>query len=142
MKEITTYKDYLDRETELTAEELSWFHEVIDKAKTATGYTNVRIIAYDHELVSGHEEALGICSTSNPNDSLSPESDTYISIDNYFIDECYNAVFFKKIKITPESIEEVMAHELAHLKVWRHGKRHSKETRRLLEQIAPEQVIE
>ena len=130
MKEVITYTDAHDRLTRLTDKELDWFHGVVMACRAATG-CNVEIIAYDHEMYSGkHKEALGCCCTDNPDDPLS--GDTYITIDCYFIDEKYKERFEGAYDFSFMSLEEVIAHELAHLYVWRHGKKHTKKTEELL----------
>lgn len=39
-------------------------------------------------------------------------------------------------RIEPTSMLEVIAHEIAHLYVWRHGKRHTALTTKIYQQIA------
>ena len=135
MKAITTYTDYLNRPTELTADELSWFAEIVAKARRATGCT-VPIIPFDHDLYRGKSrEALGTCTTTDPDNQLGAGVETYITIDCYFIDECWRHEFKGDYLIAGETLEEVIAHEIAHLTVWRHGKKHSAQTAKLLELI-------
>ncbi len=86
-KAVTTYSDCWNRPTELTKDELSWFYSQVDLARQATG-CHVEIIPYDHELYTGKSvNALGCCVTTDPNNQLGEEVDTYITIDCYFIDE-------------------------------------------------------
>lgn len=135
MKAITTYTDYKNRPTELTAEELNWFAEIVARAQRATGYT-VPIIPFDHDLYRGKSRnALGSCCTTDPENQLGEGVETYITIDCYFIDECWRHEFKGDHLIAGETLQEVIAHEIAHLRVWRHGKKHSALTRELLEQI-------
>ncbi len=135
MKAITTYTDYKNRPTELTAEELSWFAEIVAKAQRATGYT-VPIIPFDHDLYRGKSRnALGSCCTTDPENQLGEGVETYITIDCFFIDECWRHEFKGDHLITGDTLQEVIAHEIAHLTVWRHGKKHSALTAALLEQI-------
>lgn len=135
MKAITTYTDYKDRPAELTADELSWFAEIVAKARQATGCT-VPIIPYDHDLYRGKSrEALGTCTTTDPENQLGEGVETWITIDCYFIDECWRHEFKGDFLIAGETLEEVIAHEIAHLTVWRHGKKHSAQTAKLLELI-------
>lgn len=42
------FTDYLDRETELTKEQVEWFHNVCEDAKKAVGL-NIEIHCCDHE---------------------------------------------------------------------------------------------
>ena len=132
---VITYTDYLDREVELTDAEIRWFHEWVNRAKEATG-CEVDIIPFDHELYSGkHKDALGCCITTDPGNTLGDGVDTYITIDCYFIDECWRHEFEGEILIGSETLQEVLAHEIAHLTVWRHGKKHTALTEKLLRQI-------
>lgn len=142
LKEMTTYLDHLDRPTELTVEELSWFRETVQSAKEKTGYTAADIIAYDHEKIRGHENALGICHTDNRENPLDPDAETQITIDCWFIHECYEVLFHNGYSFSFSTIEETIAHELAHLTYWRHGRWHSRQTMRFLALIAPEQITE
>ena len=132
---VITYTDYLDRPTKLTDEELGWFNEMVAKARRATGCT-VDIIPYDHDLYSGKSrDALGCCITTDPTNQLGEGVESYITIDCYFIDECWRHEFRGDYLITGDNMDEVLAHEIAHLTVWRHGKKHTALTEQLLEQI-------
>ena len=134
-KAVTTYKDCWDRPTELTDEELAWFNKTVEKARCATG-CRVPIIPYDHELYDGKSrDALGCCFTLNPKNPLAENADSYITIDCYFINEAYRSVFFGDFLISGQNLEEVIAHEIAHLTVWRHGKKHTALTAQILDQI-------
>ena len=136
MKAVTTYSDYLDRPTELTEAELQWFYSIVERAKAITGY-QVPIIPYDHDLYRGKSKnALGCCVTTDPQNQLGEGVDTYITIDCYFIDECWRHEFQDDYMVSPDSLIEVIAHELAHLTVWRHGKKHTEMTNAILKQIA------
>lgn len=136
MKAVITYTDYRDRPTQLTHEELTWFYGIVEKARKATGCT-VDILPYDHDLYTGKSvDALGCCITTDPANQLGEGVETYITIDCYFIDEKYRERICGDFSITPESLEEVLAHEIAHLTVWRHGKKHTALTQKLLERIS------
>lgn len=132
---VITYLDYMDRPTQLTDEELTWFASLVEKARRATGCT-VDIIPYDHDLYDGkHRDALGCCITTDPKNAMGDGADTYITIDCYFIDECWRHEFRGDYLLTDDTLEGVLAHEIAHLTVWRHGKKHAALTEKLLEQI-------
>lgn len=134
-KPIITYTDYRNRPAKLTDAELTWFSGVVAQAKQATGCT-VEIIPYDHDLYPGKSRnALGCCITEDPKNQLGAGVDTYITIDCYFIDEKYRERFNGDWTLEDQTIEEVLAHEIAHLTVWRHGKKHTDLTERLLAQI-------
>ena len=135
MRAVTTYTDFKDRPAKLTADELKWFYEIVEKAQIATGYT-VPIIPYDHELYRGKsKDALGTCVTTDPKNQLGEGVETYITIDCYFINECWRHEFRSDYLIAGETLQEVIAHEIAHLTVWRHGKKHSALTWKSLKQI-------
>lgn len=135
MEAVTTYSDYRNRQTELSKEELTWFYGIVARAKKATGCT-VQIIPFDHELYTGKsKEALGCCITTDPNNQLGEDVDTYITIDCYFINECWRHEFKGDYLIEPQTLMEVIAHEIAHLTYWRHGKKHSSLTIELLQKI-------
>ena len=134
-KYISTYSDYRNRPTALTESQLEWFFENVERAKKATGCT-VDIIPWDHEMMdSKHRDALGIICTQNPDNTLGEDVDTYITIDCYYIDECWRHEFNHDYLISGENLLHVIAHEIAHLTVWRHGKRHTNLTEKLYEQI-------
>lgn len=136
MRAVTTYSDFRNRPAELTEEELAWFNSVVRKAQKATGY-NVPIIPYDHDMYDGkHRDALGVCCTTNPKNQLGDGVDTYITIDCFFIDECWRHEFKGDFFIESDSLIDVIAHELAHLTVWRHGKKHQELTESIARKIA------
>lgn len=131
MKEITTY-DFFGP-MELTEAEIGWFHSIVEKCKAATGCT-VDIIAYDHDLYSGKSKnALGCCITTDQENPLN--GDSYITIDTWFIHEKYQVEFDNFPAIEKATIEDTIAHEIAHLYCWRHGKKHNRITAELLEKI-------
>lgn len=132
---LKTYTDYKNRPTELTEAELEWFFGVVEKAKRATGCP-VDIIPWDHEQYFGdNENALGVILTEDPKAPLSAGVDTYITIDNYYIDEMWKVAFAGGWSLEEETLEHVIAHEIAHLTVWRHGKKHTALTEELYRQI-------
>ena len=135
MIDVTTYTDYRNRPTRLTDEELAWFHAHVDQAKRATGY-QVEIITFDHDLLEKkHRDALGCCVTQNPGNQLGEGVDTFITIDCYFIHESFRHEVYGDFTLESKSLMDVIAHELAHLTVWRHGKKHTAMTDKLLRQI-------
>lgn len=130
MKEMATYSDIYDRPASLTAEELDWFHATVNRCKEITGCT-VDIIAYNHDLYCGKsKDALGCCISTDPDDPL--HADSYITIDTYFIHEMYDVTFNGGWNLSFDTLEGVIAHEIAHLYVWRHGKKHTALTQKLL----------
>lgn len=129
---VTTYTDYRYRPTELTQEEQNWFYSLVDQAKRVTG-CKVEILPYDHDLYdSKSKNALGCCITNTPDSPLSINADTFITIDCYFIHECFRREFYGEFTLESQTMPEVIAHEIAHLYVWRHGKKHTAKTQELL----------
>lgn len=136
MKAVTTYSDYLGRPAELTAEQLDWFYGTVKKAQAATGY-NVPIIPYDHDLYErGHRDAIGVCCTTDPHNQLGEGVETFITIDCYYIDECWRHEFKGDFFLEDDTLIDVIAHELAHLTIWRHGKKHKALTAEIRSKIA------
>ena len=136
VKEDPEYSDVYDRPTTLTADELNWFHSVVEKAKAATGCT-VEIIAYNHDRYKGtSSEALGCCITNDPEN---PIDGGYITIDTYFIHEMYEVKFNGGFNLCFDTLEHVIAHEIAHLTEWNHSEAHTELTEKLYQLIvAPE----
>lgn len=111
----------------LTAAEQQYFDETVAKVKYSVNVC-VPIEAMDHDVLTGkHKEALGICwADADENGKLVP---FHITIDEYFIHECFIAIEKPYMKLEPETLEQVIAHEIAHLTYWRHGKKHTEHTR-------------
>jgi len=114
----------------------SYFSQVV---KTVLNKTNMSalITIENHETIKGHEEALGIAHF-DWDESKSKYIFERITIDEYFVKECYNEHF----NVTPQAhymrelagdtLEGVLCHELAHVKHRIHTKAHARETARLL----------
>ena len=135
MIDITTYTDCRNRPTRLSDEELAWFHSCVDQAKRATGY-QVEIITFDHDqLEKKHRNALGCCVSNDPTNPLGEGVDAFITIDCYFIHESFRHEVYGDFTLESLSLMDVIAHELAHLTVWRHGKKHTAKTEQILRQI-------
>ena len=132
---VTTYTDHRYRPTKLTEEELNWFYSQVEQAKRATGCA-IDILPYDHDLYEGKsKDALGCCVSDTPENPLADEADSYITIDCYFIHECFRNEYFGDFLIAGQNLNEVIAHEIAHLYIWRHGKKHTAKTQEILLQI-------
>ena len=113
-------------DTTLTEEEVKFFNETVARVKYSVN-VNVPIEVMDHEQLTGtNKEALGICWAEE--DGTGKPRPFKITIDEYFIHECYVAIEKPYMKIIPETLEQVIAHEIAHLHVWRHGKKHTELT--------------
>ena len=102
---------------------------------------NVRvpIEPMNHEQLTGtNKEALGICWAED--DGTGKPVPFRITIDEFFIHECYVYENDPFAVLRPASLEQVIAHEIAHLHVWRHGKKHTALTEhicRLIEKGEP-----
>lgn len=133
---ITTYSDAYGRQTELTSDELRWFHDMVDRANNITG-NRVPIISFDFDLLTDKDaaNALGRTETHNPENPASVESATIILIDTWFIHECYDARFGDGWDFG-NTLEETVAHEIAHTHVWDHGPEHSALTERIRKELA------
>jgi hypothetical protein len=85
----------------------------------------------DHDKLKGQaKKAIGIAYT---NDNL-------ITIDNFFVEECYKYFELNDIMSTWElgshyTLEYVICHEIAHFSEARHGKKHTELTNRLLNKV-------
>jgi hypothetical protein len=124
------YYDIYDNLTELTDQEIQYFHSIINHIKSKFNFNNCNITNYNHELYNGkHKEALGICRTEDYN--------TFeITIDNYFIHECFISIKRPYMNILGETLEGCICHELAHIQYQRHGKKHTALTEQLLSMVA------
>ncbi len=125
-------------ETTLTDEEIKYFEDTVTKVKHSVNVrVPIEIMNHEH-LIGKDKEALGICWAKDDGTKLVPFR---ITIDEFFVHECFAAIEKPYIgKLEPQSLEEVIAHEIAHLHYWRHGKKHTEFTRyicRLIEKGEP-----
>jgi len=122
----------------LTEEENKFFKETVARVKRCVN-VSVPIKVMDHDQLEGkHRKALGICWAKD--DGAGNFVPYQITIDDFFVHECYVGLDDPSMKLEPESLEEVIAHEIAHLRYWRHGKKHTELTRhicRLIENGKP-----
>ena len=118
----------------LTAEEKAFFEETVAKIKYSVNF-RIPVEVMDHETLKGrHKDALGICWAEDGGNGK-PEP-FKITIDEYFIHECYATLNEPYMKVIPETLEEVIAHEIAHICYWRHGKKHTERTQYICRLIA------
>lgn len=135
-----TYLDMYNKPTELSEAELDYFQSVVKRFSVIMqDYLGVVLPIYnrDHDEVGGkHKNALGIFYTNNKENPLLSMSNTYITIDNYFIHECYEYIFngIPYLSFSTSTLEEIVSHEIAHGLVFRHGKKHNDLTARILRQ--------
>ena len=101
--------------------EKEYFDTTVASVLVKTGYS-IDIQMLDHMTLDGkHKRALGCCCQFDGHYS--------ITIDEYFVTECFEHFVLKNKysswNLTGQSLEEVICHELAHIEVWRHGKKHT-----------------
>jgi hypothetical protein len=111
--------------------EQEYFDQTVQKTLTQIECTmDINITIMDHSTLKGKsKESLGICWRN--------QFDIYhITIDEFFVHECYTYFILDSITSTWElngqTLEEVICHELAHIEQWRHCKKHRQITNRLL----------
>ena len=133
-----TYSDLWNNKIELTAEELAYFHGVVatfEKYMHSMNY-HIEITNRDHENMKGKsKEALGIFYTNNK-ETPYLDDDCFITIDNYFIHEKYKEEIKGEWTLEPQSLAEVIAHEIAHRFIFRHGRKHRETTSAILAAVA------
>ena len=129
-----SYLDLNDNYMNLTEAELQWFFKICKDCTEATG---IRVVIECADHYGGYKgknkEALGTFHTNNIENPLC--GDSKITIDNFFIHECYDEVFNNGYNLNFEDLEHVIAHELAHVFQWRHCKRHTQLTEELYQKI-------
>lgn len=114
--------------------EQEYFNQTVSKVLNQIGCTmNIDIEILDHSTLKGqHKKALGCCCESDNKYS--------ITIDEYFVIECFEYfVLNSKTSswgLVRKTLEYVICHELAHIQEWRHGKRHTELTNRLLNMVS------
>lgn len=132
MKFSDQYLDLYDNPATLSPEELSYFRDTVSLVCSALDIS-VEIVNRNHEeMGKPHCEALGIFYTADPKD---PARDCFISVDNYFIHECYDAKFNGQWLLSGKSLEEVLCHEIAHMTLFRHCKSHNALTQKYLRNV-------
>lgn len=124
------YTDFKDDTYELTDDELDWFFTIANRMQCAIT-RHVDILPYNHELLPGiNKEALGVFYTASKSE---PAKDCFITIDTWFIHEKYDEAINNVVTICEESLEEVIAHELAHTDKYRHCKYHTRLTHAIVD---------
>lgn len=119
------YTDCYYKPTALTSEEQKFFWETVAKVLSAT---EIQIPVYmcDHEKLPGkNEDALGL-------HWKNADGDEFITIDNYFIHECYEVAFNGAYSIDNEDLVSVLCHELAHIRYQRHSRYHEELTEKYI----------
>ena len=122
------YSDLHNNMIELMPEELTYFYDTVNRIKNALKI-ECNISNYNHDLIGGHKNALGICYTDD-------FKQFFITVDNYYIHECFIGYDF----LSGQTLDEVICHEIAHMTVWRHGKKHTELMNKYLEIINRKEV--
>lgn len=122
-----------DSASSLTEEEIKFFNDTVARIKYSVNvHVPIEIMNHDN-LVGKHKEALGICWAEG--DETGKPAPFRITIDEYFVHECFVALERPYMKLEPQSLEQVIAHEIAHLHIWQHGKKHTELTERIFRLI-------
>lgn len=120
----------------LSVEEKNYFDGIVNKAYKLFNI-NVPIESFDHEQLDGRSKnALG-CVWKYEGEEVYK-----ITIDEYFIQECYSE-YARKLgiykgfiyKVGNDTLEHTLAHELAHMVYWKHGKKHTELTSNLEQKL-------
>lgn len=119
------YTDYANRPIKLTEAEQRYFRDTVFNVLFAVSI-NIPVYMCDHERLPGDcENALGM-------HWKNAEGDEFITIDNYFIHECYEVAFNGAYDINGEDLVSVLCHELAHIHYRRHTKYHEELTEKYI----------
>ncbi len=122
----------------LSEEEIKFFEDTVARIKYCVDVpVPVEIVNHD-QLTGKNKEALGICWARY--DEAGNPVPFRITIDEFFVHECFVAREEPSMMLADQSLEQVIAHEIAHLHYWRHGKKHTELTRyicRLIEKGEP-----
>ena len=124
------YTDCYYKPTALTSEEQKFFQDTVSKVLSAT---DIQIPVYmcDHEKFPGYEDPLGM-------HWKNADGDEFITIDNYFIHECYEVAFNGAYNIENEDLVSVLCHELAHIRYQRHSRYHEELTEKYIVMVKEE----
>lgn len=121
-----SYTEFDGTLTRLTGPELNYFYKIADEIREAVDRW-IKIIPDNHENYEGpSKEALGCFHTSSKEEPF--QDDCIITIDTWFIHECYLSEVEGVPSIEPQTLVSVIAHELAHSDKFRHCKYHTRLT--------------
>lgn len=108
----------------LTKNETIFFNDVLNNFKKVID-VEIPIIPYDHTILTGKsKEALGLAW------SYDKKVVYQITIDEECISACYSHYLWENNlggcqQLYGNCLVEIMCHEVAHAKYWRHGKKHT-----------------
>lgn len=124
------YFDIRNNPAALTDAEQAYFQENVALVKNALG-VEIPVYMFNQEILPGSAaNALGI-HWMNAN-----SKDEFITVDNYFIHECYEAAFHGAFLLEEENLVSVLCHEIAHMRYQRHTKYHANLTKKYISQVA------
>lgn len=124
------YFDIWNNPATLTDAEQAYFHQTVALVKNAIG-VEIPIYMFNQEILPGSAaNALGI-HWINEN-----TKNEFITVDNYFIHECYEAAFHDAFMLGTENLISVLCHEIAHMRYQRHTKYHANLTKKYITQVA------
>ena len=111
--------------------EQEYFNTTVKNVLDKTGYV-IDIKILDHMILEGkHKRATGCCCQC--------DNEYSITIDEYFVTECFEHFIlnnkYSSWGLVGQSLEEVICHELAHIEIWRHGKKHTAFMNKLLSKL-------
>lgn len=117
----------------LTAEEIEYFNTVVDKIKHTLDFDfDINILDHETLYYLDDREALGLCWGVEIDGKIQGEK---ITIDEYFVHESYLAYTNPNTTYVEKTLEDVIAHELAHLKIWEHNNEFDKVQKKIYKQF-------
>ena len=122
------YSNEHDQPAFLSAEEASFFRQTSERIKQLLNIA-IEIKPYNHDNVTGHENALGIYYRADDGSDM-------ITIDNYFIHECYEVEHCGRYPIESETLTGAICHEIAHRRYLRHTKHHAALTQQYINAVS------
>ena len=121
-----SYTEFDGTLARLTGPELNYFYKIADEMRESVDRW-IQIIPDNHDNLEGKsKEALGCFYTTSKGEPFT--EDCLITIDTWFIHECYISEVEVIPSIEPQTLVSVIAHELAHSDKFRHCKYHTRLT--------------
>ena len=129
LSDSPTYRDMRKDPAALTENEQAWFRATVAQVKRALD-VEIPVYMCDQERLPGScADALGIHWVS------ADGMDEFITVDNYFIHECYEAAFHGAHMLGDENLVSVLCHEIAHMRYQRHTKYHAALTQKYIRAV-------
>lgn len=131
-KNQSAYSDFRGRTAYLTDAEKDYFRQTVSRVLSILNY-DIPVYMCDHERFDGKAgDALGM-------HWKNAQGDEFITIDNYFIHECFDVEFNGAYNIDGETLVSVLCHELAHVRYQRHTKYHAELTELYISKVKEEE---